>query len=147
MTDNKEMVLSPSVNASKKSNAPTPAKTDDTLDDSGTPIKPADILKLEMHQSEVFMCAWNPIYTDLIATGSGDASARIWHMGGKSAAQGLANVKLLPHGTDPRDKKTKDVTTLEWSSDRMLLATGSYDGVARIWARNGAPIHPQLIHN
>jgi transducin (beta)-like 1 len=99
-----------------------------------------------MHQSEVFMCAWNPIYTDLIATGSGDASARIWQMGGKSAAQGLANVKLLPHGTDPRDKKNKDVTTLEWSSDGMLLATGSYDGVARIWARNGALIHTLRGH-
>jgi WD40 repeat protein len=35
---------------------------------------------------------------------------------------------------------------LEWSSDGMLLATGSYDGVARIWARNGALIHTLRGH-
>jgi len=125
---------------------PNDIQDKDVPDDTATNADPADILKLEMHQSEVFMCAWNPIFTDLIATGSGDASARIWQMGGASAAAGLASVKLLPHGTDPRDKKNKDVTTLEWSTDGMLLATGSYDGVARIWARNGALIHTLRGH-
>lgn len=133
------------INGSKKG-GPSPKDNKDIPDDTATNANPEDILKLEMHQSEVFMCAWNPIFTDLIATGSGDASARIWQMGGTSASSGLASVKLLPHGTDPRDKKNKDVTTLEWSSDGMLLATGSYDGVARIWARNGALIHTLRGH-
>ena len=39
------------------------------------------------------------------------------------------------------------MTTLEWSSDGTLLATGSYDGVARVWARNGALIHTLRGHN
>ena len=112
--------------------------------DTDTPQK--HILKLEMHESEVFMCAWNPVYTNLIATGSGDASARIWQVGGTKAAAGVTTVKLLPHGSDPRDRKNKDVTTLEWSSDGTLLATGSYDGVARVWARNGALIHTLRRH-
>ena len=112
--------------------------------DTGTPQ--GHILKLEMHESEVFMCAWNPIFTNLIATGSGDASARIWQVGGTKAAAGLTTVKLLPHGADPRDRKNKDVTTLEWCSDGTLLATGSYDGVARVWARNGALIHTLRGH-
>ena len=31
----------------------------------------------------------------------------------------------------------KDVTSLDWNSDGDLLATGSYDGFARIWSTNG----------
>jgi transducin (beta)-like 1 len=38
------------------------------------------------------------------------------------------------------------VTTLEWSSDGKLLATGSYDGVARVWDTNGALIHTLRGH-
>eukprot|EP00934_Nitzschia_sp_Nitz4_P006914 Nitzschia sp. Nitz4//scaffold3_size479765//124131//126796//NITZ4_000054-RA/size479765-processed-gene-0.98-mRNA-1//-1//CDS//3329550620//6904//frame0 len=115
-------------------------------EDETTNASPDEVLVLKMHSSEVFMCAWNPVFTDLIATGSGDASARIWQMGGKKAAQGLGAVRLLPHGTGPRDKKNKDVTTLEWSSDGNLLATGSYDGVARVWNRFGTLVHTLRGH-
>lgn len=31
----------------------------------------------------------------------------------------------------------KDVTTLDWNGDGSLLATGSYDGFARIWTKEG----------
>lgn len=117
------------------------------VDDTATAAKSEEILKLDMHQSEVFMCAWNPVFTNLIATGSGDASARIWEMGGVYASDGLSNVKLLPHGSDTRDLKNKDVTTLEWSSSGELLATGSYDGVARIWSRFGALLHTLQGHS
>ena len=121
---------------------------DATIDkeDELTNANPNEVLELKMHSSEVFMCAWNPVFTDMIATGSGDASARIWQMGGKTAADGLGPVRLLPHGTGPRDRKNKDVTTLEWSSDGNLLATGSYDGVARVWSRNGALVHTLRGH-
>ena len=115
-------------------------------EDELTKADASDVLELKMHQSEVFMCAWNPVFTDMIATGSGDASARIWQMGGAKATDGLGPVSLLPHGTGPRDKKNKDVTTLEWSSDGKLLATGSYDGVARVWSRNGTLVHTLKGH-
>ena len=117
------------------------------VDDSDTLANENEVLKLEMHQSEVFMCAWNPVYTNFIATGSGDSSARIWEMGGLHAENGLKNSKLLPHGSDTRDLKNKDVTTLEWSSDGEFLATGSYDGVARIWSRSGALLHTLRGHH
>ena len=125
------------------------AKAVDALidrEDEMTNAKPSEVLELKMHQSEVFMCAWNSVFTDMIATGSGDASARIWQMGGAKAAGGLGPVKLLPHGTGPRDRKNKDVTTLEWSSDGKLLATGSYDGVARVWSLSGSLVHTLRGH-
>ncbi len=115
-------------------------------EDEMTNAKVSEVLELKLHQSEVFMCAWNSVYTDMIATGSGDASARIWQMGGTKAGEGLGPVKLLPHGTGPSDKKNKDVTTLEWSSDGKLLATGSYDGVARVWGLDGGLVHTLRGH-
>lgn len=107
-------------------------------EDKITHSRPDEVLELNKHTSEVFMCAWNPIYPELLATGSGDASARIWTMGGRDAKAGSTACRLLQHGTNSSDKKNKDVTTLEWSSNGELLATGSYDGVARVWNRSGA---------
>lgn len=34
----------------------------------------------------------------------------------------------------------KDVTSLDWNSDGQQLATGSYDGYARIWSKDGTLI-------
>ncbi|KAL3914620.1 MAG: hypothetical protein SGILL_006032 [Bacillariaceae sp.] len=115
-------------------------------EDELTNADPSQVLELKMHQSEVFMCAWNGVHTDIIATGSGDASARIWQMGGVKASDGLGPVRLLPHGSGPKDRKNKDVTTLEWSSDGKLLATGSYDGVARVWSLSGSLVHTLRGH-
>ena len=80
------------------------------LDDSSTRILPTEIIELSKHTSEVFMCSWNQVYPYLIATGSGDASARIWQMNGPTAKSGCGISRLLKHG-NPTDKN-KDVTTL-----------------------------------
>ena len=119
-----------------------------TVDEEDVPTqaRPEEVLELNKHTSEVFMCAWNPQYTRLIATGSGDASARIWEMNGTEAKSGCGASRLLQHGTNPADRKNKDVTTLEWSSNGELLATGSYDGVARVWRRTGALVHTLRSH-
>lgn len=90
------------------------------------------------------MCSWNQVYPNLIATGSGDASARIWQMNGPTAKSGCGISRLLKHG-NPTDKN-KDVTTLEWSPDGNQLATGSYDGVARVWTKTGNILHVLRTH-
>ena len=41
------------------------------------PASHATILK--GHESEVFICAWSPT-SDLLASGSGDSTARIWNL-------------------------------------------------------------------
>lgn len=90
------------------------------------------VVTLEGHQSEVFICAWSPT-EELLASGSGDSTARIWNLS-PDAGQPVP-CAVLVH--DRAIDKAKDVTTLDWNPDGSLLATGSYDGLARIWSKDG----------
>ncbi|XP_023682266.1 F-box-like/WD repeat-containing protein TBL1X [Paramormyrops kingsleyae] len=92
---------------------------------------------LRGHESEVFICAWNPV-SDLLASGSGDSTARIWNL--NESCISTSTQLVLRHciregGQDV--PSNKDVTSLDWNSDGTLLATGSYDGFARIWTKDG----------
>ena len=66
------------------------------------PIHPSEVMELSQHTSEVFM--WNPRFTNLIATGSGDAFARIWMINSPDASKGYQQSKLLLNGHDSGDK-------------------------------------------
>jgi len=106
---------------------------------------------LEGHTSEVFCCSWNPT-TNLLASGSGDSTARIWKIGsaasGKKSGEEISKSPLiLKHGRDnDGDGTSKDVTTLDWNSSGTRLATGCYDGVARIWDLDGRLVQ-ELTHH
>jgi WD40 repeat protein len=130
-----------------KDNSRVSTSSNGNAEDMLLAARPEEVLQLNEHQSEVFMCAWNPVYTNLIATGSGDASARIWEMNDMRANAGLKSSIELPHGIESGDRRKKDVTTLEWSADGLLLATGSYDGFARVWDRKGTLLHTLRGHN
>lgn len=80
---------------------------------SAVEIPASKATKLRGHESEVFICAWNP-KTDLLASGSGDSTARIWDMSDISHAP---NQLVLRHciqkgGTEV--PSNKDVTSLDW---------------------------------
>ncbi|KAJ3594876.1 hypothetical protein NHX12_004181 [Muraenolepis orangiensis] len=100
-------------------------------------IPQSKAMVLRGHESEVFICAWNPV-NDLLASGSGDSTARIWNL--SEAGTGGSTQLVLRHciregGQDV--PSNKDVTSLDWNSEGTLLATGSYDGFARIWTKDG----------
>jgi len=140
----------------------------------GPAVPEAAVTRLEGHSSEVFTVAWSPDGRAL-ATGSGDGTARLWSVGGSggagaaaggdgasAAAATLSASFILRHtaqgeaanaapaaeaGAAPGDK-TRDVTTLDWSPDGSLLATGSYDGVARLWsAADGSLVRSLARHS
>ncbi|KAI3773740.1 hypothetical protein L1987_48271 [Smallanthus sonchifolius] len=72
---------------------------------------------------------------------SGDSTARIWTVGdgpcSSSSQKGPLDVAVLKHYRGRTNDKSKDVTTLDWNGEGTLLATGSYDGQARIWSKDG----------
>ncbi|RUO96216.1 LOW QUALITY PROTEIN: quinon protein alcohol dehydrogenase-like superfamily, partial [Jimgerdemannia flammicorona] len=96
-------------------------------------IQPEEVIVLQGHDTEVYSCSWNPTVPNLIASGSGDATARLWQV--PQTGMQVPPPIVLNHLPNLNDNK--DVTTLDWDPSGMLLATGSYDGQARIWTPRG----------
>ncbi|XP_014206148.1 F-box-like/WD repeat-containing protein TBL1XR1 [Copidosoma floridanum] len=142
-TNGEEVPASEGADANNKANERQEMEVEDQQSGQGAgpnansvKIPASKATKLCGHESEVFICAWNPTM-DLLASGSGDSTARIWDMSGNSQSP---NQLVLRHciqrgGTEV--PSNKDVTSLDWNCDGTLLATGSYDGYARIWTTDG----------
>jgi transducin (beta)-like 1 len=110
-------------------------------------IPTSRVKTLRGHESEVFICAWAP-NKDLLASGSGDSTARIWNL--QSGSPEAGQHMVLPHTRREGYNEAltnKDVTSLDWNSSGTQLATGSYDGYARIWSTTGNLVSDLKGHN
>lgn len=140
---------------------------------SAEEIRDDHVTFLRGHTSEAFICAWNP-KQDLLASGSGDSTARIWNLtpqASTSSDNNTLNNNSTCNGPSPNNTpnasqvearhlilkhciqkggaevpSNKDVTSLDWNSDGKLLATGSYDGYARLWTTDGRLISSMGQH-
>ncbi|GJN38457.1 hypothetical protein PR202_gb27496 [Eleusine coracana subsp. coracana] len=102
-----------------------------------------NVTVLEGHSSEVFACAWSPAGS-LLASGSGDSTARIWTIPDGpcgTVMQSPPGVHVLKHFKGRTNEKSKDVTTLDWNSEvnaikwdptGSLLASCSDDWTAKV---------------
>ncbi|CAI9111350.1 OLC1v1011559C2 [Oldenlandia corymbosa var. corymbosa] len=100
----------------------------------------SEVTILEGHACEVCACSWNPAGS-FLASGSGDSTARIWKVSEESSQSSLrngpSNEIVLLHVKGKTNEKSRDVTSVDWNLDGTLLATGAYDGQARIWTIDG----------
>ncbi|KAG2377550.1 hypothetical protein C9374_009066 [Naegleria lovaniensis] len=142
MQDEEEVVHTMANSGGAVQSGVTPSAT--TTEDQQLPIviDESQVTKLKGHTHEVFICAWNPVRSNVLASGSGDSTARIWELvKNEVGAQAAPSQPIVLNHGDPVFENihvsTKDVTTLDWSADGKKLATGSYDGKARIWTADG----------
>ena len=75
----------------------------------------------------MFTCAWSPV-DDNLASGSGDATARIWRVPSNSQSSSgyTSAVYSIELSHTPETAAKRDVTTLDWNPTGTLLATGMY---------------------
>ncbi|KAK4704652.1 transducin (beta)-like 1, partial [Phenoliferia sp. Uapishka_3] len=99
-------------------------------------------LNLNSDPQKVQPCSWNPKVPALLATGGGDSTCRIWDVPPPSSSTGAGakegvvvreNV-VCKHSSAQR---RADVAAVAWDPSGSLLATGSEDGIARIWTPSG----------
>ncbi|KAF8665417.1 hypothetical protein AX16_000436 [Volvariella volvacea WC 439] len=129
--------ITPEPNAVRRPKPRPQGPVDDLTD-------PNAIITLSGHQSEVFVCSFNPTQPTILASGAKDANMKFWMLPDEAA--GLS-VPTEPPKNFAFGKQAGqgDVTSLNWNHDGTLLAVGTYDSVLRVYSASGELYfeHPQ----
>ncbi|KAI8320218.1 WD40 repeat-like protein [Martensiomyces pterosporus] len=88
---------------------------------------------LRGHMSPVFLCAWNPAAANVLATGGGDGTARIWDLSRPKGDDGY--MRVLKH--EAVGDASVDVTAIVWNTQGSLLASACFNGQLRVWSSLG----------
>lgn len=120
---------------------------DDEMDDNSSSVSsvyppgknelpPAFQRFLPTHEQEIFQCSWNPVFPELLATGSKDSTAVVWKVD-LSITDRAADQKMdtIHHCSEIALHEERDVCAIEWSRDGTLLATASMDPYVRVWSK------------
>ncbi|KAJ7511338.1 WD40-repeat-containing domain protein [Mycena galericulata] len=101
---------------------------------------PNAVLVLGNHESEVFVCAFNPVKQSILVTGSKNAVVNLWDLPNPppatspDSAQPPGPPRRLEHfGTADQG----DLVALHWNTEGTLIAIGSYDTVLRVCTVEG----------
>ncbi|KAJ7492077.1 WD40 repeat-like protein [Mycena latifolia] len=106
--------------------------------DSST--NPKAILILPGHETEVFVCAFNPVNQSILVTGSKDAVVNLWDLpfpppkASPDFAQPPGPPRRLEHFGNAEQG---DLTALHWNTEGTLIAIGSYDTILRVCTASG----------
>ncbi|GAA5886682.1 hypothetical protein JCM5296_005369 [Sporobolomyces johnsonii] len=97
------------------------------------------VIKLRGHTvAKVQPCAFNSKVPSLLATGGGDSTCRIWDVpSSSSSSTGQTILKEHTICKHASAQRRSDVAAVAWDPSGSLLATGSEDGIARIWTPSG----------
>nr|ODN86877.1 hypothetical protein L203_03650 [Cryptococcus depauperatus CBS 7841] len=143
----KDIHFKPSANPSRSttpgdaSRRPSPKpKGDKPQSKKGTSMARDEVDIWVEHRDVVSNVAWNPKNVDLLATGSSDGFVRLWEFSQNSSSQNSSlTLPNRPSGISHKgiESNKKTITAVAWHPDGTILATGSQDGVGRLFTPSG----------
>ncbi|KAJ6520391.1 WD40 repeat-like protein [Mycena sanguinolenta] len=100
---------------------------------------PQAILTLSKHETEVFVCAFNPMKQSILVTGSKDAVLNVWDLPNPPPgfSSEFAQLPGDPRRLELASSDQADLTAVHWNTEGTLVAVGSYDCVLRVCTDSG----------